>query len=336
MLTGIISLILLIGSSPACLAKGVAGEPSAARNGSISTIAAMGKGRAAHSATLLRTVESSSPAIVLAGSTPGDTAVLSMLTIGQEKPIDFIRWDLTIAPIRRDAGTFALAMVFGEGEPNTPGFKHGGQRRTISGGYVVARNRYSDIYSFTGKDASGRFSLVKLNADLFHLLSPTNELMVGNGGWSYTLTRRGAAGPTAGEPPFWTTSQMSDVAETVFDGRTPCQEFAAEYKMAAGPDCHKLKWKLTLYRDNTTKQPTAYKLQHTLINHKVVEGKWAISNNSNNGSKAIIYRLDPDKPGRSISFLAGDENVLFFLDRESRLMPGNEHFGYTLNRRINK
>lgn len=53
MLTGIISLILLIGSGPACNAKGVSGEPNAARTGSISTIATMGKGRAAHTATLL-------------------------------------------------------------------------------------------------------------------------------------------------------------------------------------------------------------------------------------------------------------------------------------------
>jgi hypothetical protein len=53
MLTGILSLMLLIGTSPACLAEGGAEEPHAARIGSISTIAEMGKGRAAHSATLL-------------------------------------------------------------------------------------------------------------------------------------------------------------------------------------------------------------------------------------------------------------------------------------------
>ncbi len=53
MLTGILSLMLLIGSSPACPAESVAGGSNAARIGSISTIADMGKGRASHTATML-------------------------------------------------------------------------------------------------------------------------------------------------------------------------------------------------------------------------------------------------------------------------------------------
>ncbi len=53
MIPGILSLILLIGSSPACLVESVGGGSNAARIGSISTIAEMRKGRAAHTATLL-------------------------------------------------------------------------------------------------------------------------------------------------------------------------------------------------------------------------------------------------------------------------------------------
>jgi hypothetical protein len=273
---------------------------------------------------------------VLVGSTPGDQIVKSMLSIGAEKPIDFIRWDLALEAKQKDAGTFALNLVFGEGQPNTSGFKGGGEKLSRTGTYTSRQHRNHTVYDLKGDKTAVRFSLGRLTDDLYHLLSPSHEMMVGNGGWSYTLVRRGTTGPS-GDLPLWTTDTVNDAAdEVVFDGRTPCQEFAAEYRMSAGPECHKLKWKLTLYRDSATKQPTAYKLQHTLIDHKTVEGKWVISKAAGAGPGAIIYRLDPDNPEGSMSFLVGDENVLFFLDRRSRLLAGNEHFGYTLNRRISR
>ncbi len=73
MIPGILSLILLIGSSPSCLAEGVAGEPNAASIGSISTIAEMRKGRAAHSATML----SSGKVLVAGGFAGGENGMKS-------------------------------------------------------------------------------------------------------------------------------------------------------------------------------------------------------------------------------------------------------------------
>lgn len=66
MLTGIISLILMVGSNSACITNGEAGGPYAAPIGSISTIAEMRKGRAAHTATLL-----SSGKVLVAGGFAG-------------------------------------------------------------------------------------------------------------------------------------------------------------------------------------------------------------------------------------------------------------------------
>ncbi len=94
-----------------------------------------------------------------------------------------------------------------------------------------------------------------------------------------------------------------------------------------------MKWSLFLFRDPVTRQPSTYKLLGTLYRDSAAEGRWSIDR----GAKgAIIYRLDPDRPDRSMAFLAGDENVLFFLTKDDQLIRGNERFGFALNRAVKK
>jgi hypothetical protein len=52
-----------------------------------------------------------------------------------------------------------------------------------------------------------------------------------------------------------------------------------------------------------------------------------------NNRKETIYQLDPDKPETSVSFMKGDDNVIFFLDKNYNLMAGGNEFGYALNRK---
>jgi hypothetical protein len=47
----------------------------------------------------------------------------------------------------------------------------------------------------------------------------------------------------------------------------------------------------------------------------------------------MIIELAANKEEKPVSILAGDENVLFFLDTDGNLMTGNGDFSYTLNRR---
>jgi hypothetical protein len=47
----------------------------------------------------------------------------------------------------------------------------------------------------------------------------------------------------------------------------------------------------------------------------------------------MIYELSPSDDAPPLRLLAGDENVLFLLDKENRLLPGNEDFSYTFNRK---
>lgn len=271
--------------------------------------------------------------IVLVGSTPGDALIKTLLAINPESRIDFIRWDLSLNQAENGSKTYVLSVVFGEGQPNTPGFKGGGEKISSEGFYTVSKSGEREIYELKNEKARGAIRLIKLNDNLFHLLTPDNKLMVGNGGWSYTLSRKDSSVNSSTILPSWTASLPVETAqEEIFGGRTPCLDFAEKYNLQAGDDCNKLKWKLTLFRDSKTNQPTVYVLKSTLNRPATTEGKWRIIKGIKTNAEAIIYQLDPDKPDKSIAFLVGDENVLFFLDREFRLFTGNGNFSYTLNR----
>jgi hypothetical protein len=64
---------------------------------------------------------------------------------------------------------------------------------------------------------------------------------------------------------------------------------------------------------------------------KELEGKWTVIKESD----AIIYKLEPSV-GAAIYLLAGDHNVLYFIDKNFNLYQGNQDFSYTLNRRDSK
>jgi hypothetical protein len=177
--------------------------------------------------------------------------------------------------------------------------------------------------------------MVKLNDNLLQILTPENHLMVGNDGWSYTLNRKEPLTNISVVLPSLSgsTTLLDDTArELVFAGRIPCADFAKEYNYQVGNDCTKLKWQLILNRDINTFLPTTYALHWTLHRSGVIEGKWKIIKGSVTNPDVVIYQLNPDEPSTSISFLAGDENVIYFLDRQYKLFTGNKDFSYTLNK----
>jgi hypothetical protein len=271
-----------------------------------------------------------SPETAFVGSTPGGAEIKSMLGIDQTRPVDFIRWHLVL---RETQKRFVMTARYGVGKPNTPDFEGGGEKRAFEGTYAVAKDGPREIYTLTSSNMGRPVSLVSLNDDLFHVLTADKRLMVGNGGWSFSLSRQGVSATrlparAAFEGPMRTATQV------VFDGRTPCREIAKEYNWNVDGECFKLKWRLTLFRDPKSGKPTTYTIQRTLHRTEPIEGTWTTVTGTKTDPKAVVYRLDPDKPERSMSFLVADENVLFFLDREGRLFGGNADFSYTLNRRM--
>ena len=279
--------------------------------------------------------------ITLVGSTPGDSLIKTMLTIPQETIVDFIRWELNLSSDGNKPQGFSLNLVYGESQPNTLGFKQGGQNQTLKGSYTISSNKNSSedkmVYGFKTSGNRSVFSLVRLTENLFHLLTPDQDLMVGNGGWSYTLNRREPV-PISSNltvSAINTPKEANDTTiQVVYDGRTPCKEIAQDRRLAVSPDCFKLKWRLILNRDPGSRRPATYQLRW--INRKETDfrGNWTIRRGTPSYPHALIIVLDPDKPDRSISLLAGDKNVLYFLDPENRPYVGNGDFSFTLNRKF--
>lgn len=263
---------------------------------------------------------------VLVGSTPGDLPIKSMLTINPETEIDFIRWELVLDEADKK---FDLKLHFGVNKPNTKDFMNDGERLSFAGVYEVSKNPKGNIYKL--KSGKSEISFVKISENVFHLLTSENNLMIGNGGWSYSLNRKELS---KNDSSVLVSQKTLDetLKEMTFEGRTPCQEFSKLYRWQAPSDCFKVKWGLALYRD-ADNQPTKYLLFRTLNRRNVIEGKWKTIKEKSENGEAIIYQLDPDKPDESIYLLVGDGNVLFFLDKEKRLLKGDADFSFTLNRR---
>lgn len=270
---------------------------------------------------------------IIVGSTPGDESIKKQLGLPPETVIDFIRWNLQM----NESNNFDLSIIYGENQPNTLGFKGGGQTRSYHGSYTLTK--MEDIFCFHLVSDQMKITLAKINENLYHILTNDNQLMKGNGGWSYTLNSKNPTNNEKTLPTFTSTATLlrDNPIQVIYDGRTPCREFAAEHQWDVATSCFKLKWKLTLNRDSLTGAPTTYTIRKVVDNiSQDVTGKWSIINGLKSNPTAVIYQLDPDKPDQTISLFVADENILFFLHKNLTFFVGNDDFSFTLNKRDEK
>ena len=268
---------------------------------------------------------SSKGEIMLIGSTPGGTEIKKTLGIDAERKVDFIRWEL-----RLDDGTrkFTGQVTFGESEPNTNGFIGGGETRKFAGRYTTVGERIK----LSTAEIPEAIVLADIDGRIFHLVGPDNKLMVGNGGWGYSLARQDRE-PGKARPLVTLSKALLDETEpeTIFDGRTPCVDLGrSDLPFTEG--CLKLKWRLRLLRDSGPRTAGTYRLESTLNRREIVEGKWTLVNGTHANPAALFLKLDMDHPAGAISFFVADSNVIFMTDRDERLRAGNGDFGFTLNR----
>jgi hypothetical protein len=279
---------------------------------------------------------SASDKIVYFGCTPGDDLIKSQLDISNGTIIDFIKWDLTFDNSNRN--TFELNIAYGESQPNTLGFIGGGHKKSYQGEFGISKSNNNKIYHLKSSGFQTEITMIKINENIFHFLTPQKQLMVGNGGWSYTLNNKTPKKDNYSLPTLINSiTVLEDTSlQVIYDGRTPCQDFAAENNLTVNQSCFKLKWKLILNRDPKTLKPSTYTLKRTNSRESNITGNWAIIEGINSNPNAIVFQLDPDKPNQTISLFVGDENVLFFLHKDKSLFVGNDNFSFTLNRRPRK
>lgn len=275
---------------------------------------------------------------VMVGSTPADSLIKAMLAIPSEIKADFIQWELKLSRIKEKQPTFRLNIVFGESQPGTPGFKED-HKKAFKGEFTSSEktiaNHQTGLYQLKSPQFQQEISMIKINDHLLHILTPRGQLMVGNGGYSYTLNYKGPIKDQDFSLPSLFTFTNAPPLQVVYEGRTPCQDLAAEFQMNVSESCIKLKWKLILNRDSVTRQPTTYVTRKVVDNRpQDVEGNWKVIRGTSSHPNAQIIQLDPEMPDKSILLYAADENILFFLHKDTSLFVGNEEFSYTLNRRI--
>jgi hypothetical protein len=247
------------------------------------------------------------------GSTPADNVIRSFLGIPFSDSVDFIRWKLTI----RD-NDYDLQCNYGIGKNNTNGFINGGKKIELKGA-LKKDNKY---YQFQNGDKI--LQVVELNTDLLHLLNEDKNLLVGNGGWSYTLNNITAS--VSGQVNL--TAQQTVLKDSMaFEGRTPCKVPGI---IAPGKECYKLKWYIVFYANAKKNEPGSYKIFGTPWRQKDGRtGNWKIITGKNG---RIIYQLNDDSGNGFLYLLKLDENILVFTDADGKLLVGDEDFSYTLNR----
>jgi len=151
--------------------------------------------------------------------------------------------------------------------------------------------------------------------------------------------------PSLAEIPFLSEAADESVLG-VFEGITPCNPLDSPFpQISENTNCEQMIWKLTLYHEAITGNPTTYQLNSayglsqqgtsglqgggTQLN---LEGKWAKTQGAKADPLAVIYQLNPDDPSSVINFIKLDDPILHLLTQDMSLMVGNAAWSYTLNR----
>ena len=129
----------------------------------------------------------------------------------------------------------------------------------------------------------------------------------------------------------------------VFQGRPPCKGLVTQLGLAIDAGNPKLKCNLVLHRNAAAGQPGNYTLNivgggpfitegGNHYRRTDLEGEWDIVKGIPGDNNAEVYRLQIPKTSTYVYLLKGDDNVLFVLDENKRLLTGDGDFSYTLNR----
>ena len=297
--------------------------------------------------TIVSTVPSGSTLLgVFEGITPCSQHTRPLPQIPADTNCEQMIWTFTLY---QDAATqtpttYTLNSAYGVPQQGTLGLAGGGTKITMQGQWTIVKGTQSDpdatVYQLNIDSSQPAVAFLKVNDNLLHVLQRDKSLMVGNGGWSYTINRTDnrtpsqiigplgsppIEGPTPVVPPMPPSSSVLGI----FEGRTPCHDITFEFtKTAPYAECMKIKWRLTLYQDQAG-EPSTYLYRGT---QTFREGTWTITRGIKGDPDAVVYQLNIDNAQQPVSFLKTDDNTLFLLDRDMNLLVGDALFSYTLSR----
>lgn len=246
------------------------------------------------------------------GSTPAGREARLFLGISPKDSVDFIRWNVRFANKH-----FKLVCNYGIGKPNSNSFINGGSQVSFEGRF----SERNDTLYLHSRDR--KIAMYRINDNLLHLLDSADSLLVGNDGWSYTLS---AEEPVNDRRLNLRPQPLMYHDSATFTGRTPCPP--SLIPLATG--CYKLKWDLTLFSHRDTDEPVSYRLRGTVTNHEWITGECR-SMRQKDG--LLVYHISfGDK---KFYFIPLDQKLIIFTDSLGKPFTGNADFSFTLNRRAN-
>lgn len=282
---------------------------------------------------------------VFQGNTPCSAQARPLPQIPSDTDCEQMKWSLTLYQDSetKTPTTYQLNSAYGLAKPNTNDLIDGGTPIVMDGTWTITTGTQPDadatVYQINPADPQTTAYFLKVNEDMLHVLNSDKSLLVGNGAWSYTLNRMDNQKPTdiipesRPDPPTRPPEPAMPAGSSlfaVFDGRTPCHEVVLEFtKTESFPGCLKIKWRLTLYQDSVTGEPSTYLYMST---SGFREGSWKIINGMHGDLDAVVYQLQPEDVEQNFFFLKVDENHLYLMDPDMNLLVGNELFSYTLSR----
>lgn len=249
-------------------------------------------------------------------STPADAAdVRRFLGISLTDSIDFIRWKIVLNDLN-----YTLSCQYGIGKPNTNGFIE--EKRVTFSGKVARSGNYYSL-----QQGNRSLKLYELNPNLIHILNNNKAMLIGNGGWSYTLNNET---PVKSDVVNLRTEKGKSEEFMVFEGRTPCTDASERFSLDSRPECYKMKWLILLYSDKTTGQPSYFLSGGRGYKKETMDkGKWEIIQGKDG---RLIYKLYHEKRNAPLYLLRAGESILVFTDPEGNLLVGNADFSYTLSK----
>lgn len=244
-------------------------------------------------------------------STPAGKTVKDFLEINQADSIDFIRWKLKI----KDLEEFELVCNYGISKPNTNGFKN--EQKVERKGTVAFKD---GVLTLSHHDKT--LSMLLLDRNIIHLLESNGTMMVGNGGWSYTLN---SVTPVTATQLNLKRKDVGFADSIIFDGRTPCRGIEELTDNRTRAECYKKKWRIFLYKNDPASVSGTYKIGTVAAR----TGKWKLKEHS---TGRPVYSLDLNN-GNTLNLLQVDENIIYIMDSKGGIMVGDHDFSYSLNRK---
>jgi hypothetical protein len=266
-------------------------------------------------------------------TTPCDEFSKALLTIPAAHKAVMMKWSLALLT----PTTYKLIYTYGMDKQGSREFSEGAITKEQTGTLTKSKFKSTEIYTLTASNAPS-ISFLKLNENVLQLLDANKNFMVGNGAWSYTLNRVDPVKIPSNETNSQKMEETKFADSIVFDGRMPCYAPLLALNGKTTNGCNLVKCRIIFFYDNRSHSPSSIKFYTIHVGtggmRYLATGKWITMRGTKRDPNSILYQLqiNSDQPQQHLTFLKGDDNILFLLDDELNCMAGNDYCSFTMNR----